>query len=76
MLKFTSPGRGWVRRWALWRHLGNFFPVRIVRVAPLTADRNYIMGYHPHGMLSAGAFCCYATDHATNWAEASTLLSF
>jgi len=65
----TGGRRGWVRRWALWRHLGNFFPVRIVRVAPLTADRNYIMGYHPHGMLSAGAFCCYATDHATNWAE-------
>jgi len=65
----TGGRRGLMRRFPLWRHLANFFPVRVVRTAELPPDRNYLMGYHPHGILCAGAFCAYASDDATNWAQ-------
>ena len=32
--------------------------------------RNYLLCSHPHGVLSAGAFCCFATE-GTNFSEAS-----
>ena len=32
----------------------------------MPANKNYILGYHPHGILSCGAFCNFATE-ATNW---------
>ena len=32
--------------------------------------RNYLLCSHPHGVLSAGAFCCFATE-GTNFSEVS-----
>lgn len=28
----------------------------------LHPDKNYILGYHPHGIMSAGAFATFGTD--------------
>ena len=35
-------------------------------------SRNYLLCSHPHGVLSAGAFCCFATE-GTNFSEASPI---
>lgn len=39
-------------------------PVQLVKTADLDPRNNYIVGFHPHGVLVAGAFtnfCTYAT---------------
>eukprot|EP00457_Paulinella_chromatophora_P008384 gb/GEZN01008415.1/.p1 GENE.gb/GEZN01008415.1/~~gb/GEZN01008415.1/.p1 ORF type:complete len:384 (+),score=36.79 gb/GEZN01008415.1/:37-1188(+) len=45
-----------------WRRYADFFPITLVKTAPLPADRPYIFGYHPHGIISVGAFACFATN--------------
>ncbi|XP_045597368.2 2-acylglycerol O-acyltransferase 1 isoform X1 [Procambarus clarkii] len=52
----------WVRRWCLWKHYRDFFPIHLIKTAELDPYKNYIMGYHPHGILAAGAFCHFATE--------------
>ncbi|MEE6516930.1 hypothetical protein FKM82_026801 [Ascaphus truei] len=32
------------------------------KTADLDPQQNYIMGYHPHGIMSIGAFCNFGTD--------------
>lgn len=58
----------WMRHWSLWKHFRNFFPVHVIKTTELEPDHNYIMCYHPHGILSAGAFCTYATE-GTGWSK-------
>ncbi|KAM9312118.1 2-acylglycerol O-acyltransferase 3-like [Gastrophryne carolinensis] len=58
----------WVRTWTVWKHFRDYFPVKIVRTAPLTTDRNYVLGCHPHGILPAASFCNFATE-ATGFSE-------
>jgi len=58
----------WFRRAANWRHFANFFPVRVVKTAELPPDHNYICGYHPHGILCAGATATFGTE-GTGWSE-------
>ena len=57
---------GWwmrfTRGWRLWKHYRNFFPVKLVKTAELDRNCNYLLGYHPHGVLCSGAFSCFATE--------------
>ncbi|XP_028322281.1 2-acylglycerol O-acyltransferase 3b isoform X2 [Gouania willdenowi] len=57
-------GRGttFVRRWKVWEHLRDYFPVKLVKTADLSPNRNYIFGCHPHGIMCAGAFSSFSTD--------------
>lgn len=62
-----TPKRGarhstWVRNWKLWKYVCDYFPIELIKTAELDPDKNYIMGYHPHGIVSSGAFCCFATE--------------
>ncbi|KAI6235892.1 Acyltransferase [Aphelenchoides besseyi] len=65
-----TPTRGsrnwhWFKSLPLWKHFANYFPIRLVKTAELPADRNYILGCHPHGVLSISAFthlCTYGTN--------------
>lgn len=55
-------------RWAflrnlnLWEHACDYFPALLVKTAELDPTKNYIMGYHPHGIISCGAMCAFATE--------------
>ena len=51
-----------MRNWRLWKHFADFFPVKMVKTADLSRNENYLVGSHPHGVLSAGAFACFATE--------------
>ncbi|KHJ45052.1 diacylglycerol acyltransferase [Trichuris suis] len=51
-----------IRRWSLYRHMRDYFPIRLVKTAELDPNRNYLIGYHPHGVMSFGAFCVFSTE--------------
>ncbi|KAI8615166.1 diacylglycerol acyltransferase-domain-containing protein [Chytriomyces sp. MP71] len=52
----------WVRSWKVWEHLRDFFPISLRAEAILDPSKNYIFCYHPHGIVSMGAFSCFATE--------------
>lgn len=62
-----TPNKGgrrstWVRNWAVWRYFRDYFPIRLVKTHNLLPSRNYIFGYHPHGIMCLGAFCNFGTE--------------
>ncbi|KAJ7313350.1 hypothetical protein JRQ81_004643 [Phrynocephalus forsythii] len=72
-LDWDTPARGgrrsaWVRRWAVWRYFRDYFPITLVKTADLDPSRNYLFGFHPHGVLVAGAFGNFCTE-ATGFSE-------
>ena len=46
----------------VWKAFASYFPVRLHRTVELPASRNYIFGYHPHGIICHGAFICFGTE--------------
>lgn len=53
-------GRGEQGNW--WRRYADYFPITLVKTAHLDPSGKYIFGYHPHGIISVGAFACFATE--------------
>jgi len=51
-----------LRRLTWWRRFADFFPVTLVKTAHLPPDGKYVIGYHPHGIISVGAFSAFCTD--------------
>ncbi|XP_059819650.1 diacylglycerol O-acyltransferase 2 [Hypanus sabinus] len=67
VIDWDTPKQGgrrsaWVRNWAVWRYFRDYFPVRLVKTHNLAPSRNYIFGYHPHGIFCFGAFCNFGTE--------------
>ncbi|XP_071165310.1 2-acylglycerol O-acyltransferase 2-like [Mytilus edulis] len=58
----------WIRRWKIWTHFANYFPLEIVKTTELDPNKNYIMGFHPHGVLSVSAFGNFTTE-GTGWSK-------
>ena len=58
----------WFRRLPVWNYFAGYFPVKLVKEADLDPSKNYVFGYHPHGIISMGAFANFATE-ATSFAE-------
>ncbi|XP_032966296.1 2-acylglycerol O-acyltransferase 2-B-like [Rhinolophus ferrumequinum] len=52
----------WVRRWAIWRHFRDYFPMSLIKTAELDPSHNYLFGFHPHGVLVTGAFGSFCTE--------------
>lgn len=52
----------WLRSSMIWKMYCTYFPVRMIKTADLPPERNYLFGYHPHGIISCGAFACFATE--------------
>ncbi|KAM9498040.1 diacylglycerol O-acyltransferase 2-like isoform 1-T1 [Salvelinus alpinus] len=52
----------WVRNWTMWTYFRDYFPIRLIKTHNLLPSRNYIFGYHPHGIFSFGAFCNFGTE--------------
>ncbi|NWI24031.1 DGAT2 acyltransferase, partial [Sula dactylatra] len=50
-----------LRRWSVWKHFRDYFPVKLVKTHDLSPSHNYIIGSHPHGILCIGAFCNFIT---------------
>ncbi|KAK4945337.1 diacylglycerol O-acyltransferase 1 [Elasticomyces elasticus] len=52
----------WVRRSKFWSLFASYFPARLHRTVELEPTRKYIFGYHPHGIISHGAFAAFGTE--------------
>ncbi|KAF2648997.1 diacylglycerol O-acyltransferas-like protein 2B [Lophiostoma macrostomum CBS 122681] len=46
----------------IWSLFASYFPARLHRSQELEPTRKYIFGYHPHGIISHGAFAAFATE--------------
>ena len=51
-----------LRSSSVWSLFASYFPARLHRSAPLAPTRKYIFGYHPHGIISHGAFASFVTE--------------
>jgi 2-acylglycerol O-acyltransferase 2 len=67
-IRKTSSRGGGGRRWEalrhhkIWCYFRDFFPVELRKTAELSPDRNYLFGYHPHGIIGCGAFANFASE--------------
>ncbi|XP_040038774.1 2-acylglycerol O-acyltransferase 2-A isoform X1 [Gasterosteus aculeatus] len=52
----------WVRSWSVWDFFKDYFPLTLVKTVDLDPKKNYIFGFHPHGVLVAGAFGNFCTE--------------
>lgn len=52
----------WLRRLKIWSLFASYFPARLHRTVPLEPNRKYVFGYHPHGIISHGAFAAFGTE--------------
>ena len=50
------------RRLKVWSLFASYFPARLHRSQELEPTRKYVFGYHPHGIISHGAFAAFATE--------------
>ncbi len=69
----STPSHGgrrskFMRSLGIWKYFRDYFPINMRKTAELDPNNNYIFGYHPHGILCAGAFCCFATE-ATDFSK-------
>lgn len=51
-----------LRSLPIWSLFASYFPARLHRSQELPATRKYIFGYHPHGIISHGAFAAFGTE--------------
>ena len=51
-----------LRRLPIWSLFASYFPARLHRSRELPPTRKYIFGYHPHGIISHGAFVAFGTE--------------
>ena len=59
----------WCRKSPLWKYYANYFPVKLVKTAELDPNKgNYLLGSHPHGIISVGAVASIGTDGA-GWSK-------
>lgn len=52
----------WLRSLPLWTLFANYFPMKLHKTHNLSPCRRYIIGYHPHGIISHGAWSAFATN--------------
>ncbi|XP_072302473.1 2-acylglycerol O-acyltransferase 3b [Eucyclogobius newberryi] len=67
VMDWQTPEKGgrrtqFVRKWKIWDHFRDYFPLKLKKTAELSPNKNYILGCHPHGIMSAGAFSCFGTE--------------
>ncbi|XP_064000284.1 2-acylglycerol O-acyltransferase 2 [Pogoniulus pusillus] len=73
MLDWEKPKTGgrrirFLQNCVVWRYMRDYFPITLVKTAELDPRQNYLMAFHPHGVLAAGAFlnfCTGASDFST-----------
>ncbi|TFK69122.1 DAGAT-domain-containing protein [Pluteus cervinus] len=51
------------------QYFADYYPASFLKEADLPADRPYVFGYHPHGIIGMGAVATFATE-ATGFSKA------
>ncbi|CAG8540406.1 92_t:CDS:2 [Ambispora leptoticha] len=57
-----------ILRLQFWKWYAEFFPISLIKQADLDPKKNYVFGYHPHGIISVGAWTNFCTE-ANNISE-------
>ncbi|CAI5441046.1 unnamed protein product [Caenorhabditis angaria] len=62
-----SPKRGgyqsnWVKKWRVNKWFASYFPITLHKTVDFSPDHNYLIGSHPHGIISMAAWCNFATN--------------
>uniref|UniRef100_A0A1I7Z8M9 Acyltransferase n=1 Tax=Steinernema glaseri TaxID=37863 RepID=A0A1I7Z8M9_9BILA len=62
-----TPSKGsrpyhWFRNLSVWKRGAQYFPVKLEKTAELSPEHNYIVGSHPHGIMSLGIILSWATE--------------
>jgi 2-acylglycerol O-acyltransferase 2 len=52
----------WFRKLSVWTFMRDYFPVKLVKTHELDPAKNYVFGYHPHGIIGMGAWVNFATE--------------
>ncbi|KAJ3325681.1 Diacylglycerol O-acyltransferase 2 [Boothiomyces sp. JEL0866] len=52
----------WLRTSSLWLYMRDYFPAKLEKTVDLDPNKNYVFGYHPHGIISVGAWINIATE--------------
>jgi hypothetical protein len=52
----------YLRQCSIWTQWVEYFPLKLIKTMNLDPNRNYIFGYHPHGVGSFGALGNFGTD--------------
>ncbi|KAI9205895.1 diacylglycerol acyltransferase [Polychytrium aggregatum] len=50
------------RKFIYWTWVKDFFPINLEKTTDLDPAKNYIFGYHPHGIIGLGAWINFATE--------------
>ncbi|XP_004587246.1 2-acylglycerol O-acyltransferase 3-like [Ochotona princeps] len=50
------------RHWEIWKHQRDYFPIKLVKTAELPPNQNYVLGAHPHGIMTTAPFCNILTE--------------
>lgn len=64
---YRTPERGgrrceWIRSWKIWHYCRDYFPVTLRSTSSLDPNKNYLMLYHPHGIIACGACVNFGTN--------------
>ncbi|KAL9963959.1 hypothetical protein ACROYT_G027523 [Oculina patagonica] len=69
LVEWKTPERGgrdllrnFTRRLSLFKYIRDYFPITLVKTSELDPQKNYILGFHPHGMLTEGASVALNTE--------------
>ncbi|OAX83444.1 hypothetical protein ACJ72_02191 [Emergomyces africanus] len=65
-----------LRSLRIWNYFASYFPARLHRSVPLPATRKYIFGYHPHGIISHGAFAAFGITNTLLTLDSNFRLPF
>ncbi|CAL2035718.1 unnamed protein product [Caenorhabditis brenneri] len=62
-----TPSRGgygldFIRKWKINEWYAGYFPAKVHKTAELPKDKNYILAYHPHGIISMGGWVNFASN--------------
>nr|XP_019795946.1 2-acylglycerol O-acyltransferase 3-like [Tursiops truncatus] len=65
----------WIWNRTVWKHLRDYYPIRLVKTVELAPDPNYGLVSHPRGIKIIGTFCNFSTEStgflpAVPWASA------
>lgn len=47
--------RNFTRRLSIFKFMRDYYPITLVKTSDLDPQKNYIFGYHPHGVFTEGA---------------------
>ncbi|GAA95254.1 uncharacterized protein L969DRAFT_101477 [Mixia osmundae IAM 14324] len=58
----------WLRGHQFFKLFAGYYPVSLIKTTELPAERTYLFGYHPHGIIGIGAVSNFGSD-ATNFSK-------